>query len=110
MPTFNVTHTYERTEEDIRRIAEDSDHPLESPYRQACIKWVEENPLPTTNPNDLPAGTVFTHKGDVRTTDPVEYVALGGGRFLRTLDGVRGLRNRTRGFWNLSGITIVGQP
>ena len=101
MPTFNVTHTYERTEEDIRRIAEDPDHPLESPYRQACIQWVKDHP----NPNDFPIGTVFTHAPGKH--DPVEYVALGERKFLRT---DRGLRTRSRGFWNVANVEIVFQP
>lgn len=104
MPTFSVTHVYDRTEEDIRRIAVDSEHPLESPYRQACIKWVEEHPLPP-NPNDLPVGTVFTHAPGKH--DPVEYVALGERKFLRT---DRGLRTRSRGFWNVANVEIVFKP
>lgn len=108
MPTFNVTHTYERTEEDIRRIAVDSEHPLESPYRQACIKWAEEHPAPLPNPNDFLIGTVFTHESTQGTV--VEYVALGGTKFLRNQDGERGIRFRSRGFWNLSGVKIVFKP
>lgn len=105
MPTISVTHVYDRTEEDIRRIAVDSEHPLESPYRQACIKWVEEHPLPPPNPNDFPVGTVFTHAPGKH--DPVEYVALGERKFLRT---DRGLRTRSRGFWNVANVEIVFKP
>ena len=105
MPTFNVTHTYERTEEDIRRIAEDPDHPLESPYRQACIQWVKDHP----NPNDFPIGTVFTHTSSEGYAI-AEYVALGTNRFLRNQSGRRGIRTRKRSFWNPSGVTIVWQP
>jgi hypothetical protein len=116
VPTFSVTHIYERTEEDIRRIAVDSEHPLESPYRQACIKWVEENPIPLPpNPNDLPVGTVFTHAPGKH--DPVEYVALdfsqttGEREFLRTdSSGYRGVRTRSRSFWKVASVEIVFQP
>jgi len=110
VPTISVTHVYDRTEEDIRRIAVDSEHPLESPYRQACIKWVEENPIPLPpNPNDLPVGTVFTHAPGKH--DPVEYVALGERKFLRTdSSGNRGLRTRSRSFWKVASVEIVFQP
>lgn len=109
MPTITVD--YDRDEEDIRRIAVDSDHPLESPYRQACIKWVEEHPAPPSHPRDFPIGTVFTHTTGTRPKDTAEYVKLYDATYLRTShDGERSVRFRSDLFWRLRAIEIVFQP